>query len=113
MRLLLMLTVLSVSGWSQPVQQQAQPPIVVQVQMPPTNPWVHFVELVVPGIIGAGLGAGLTLYGVRQTNRYHAAENLPIGNINYSLRSRRLRSPPRTRAKIIGGNSESRYMLAY
>ena len=49
-RFLLTLTVLSISGWSQPLQQQAQPPIVVKVEMPPTNVWVHLVELIVPGI---------------------------------------------------------------
>jgi len=71
-RFLLALTVLSFSAWSQPAQQQAQLPIVVQVQMPPTNPsWMHLVELVVPGIIGAGLA----LFGVWLTNKHNAATN--------------------------------------
>jgi hypothetical protein len=70
-RFLLTLTVLSVPGWSQPAQQSAQPPIVVKVEMPPTNPWVHLVEIVVPGIIGAGLA----LFGVWLTNKNNAATN--------------------------------------
>jgi len=37
-RFLLALTVISISAWSQPAQQQAQPPIVVKVQMPPPPP---------------------------------------------------------------------------
>jgi hypothetical protein len=39
--------------------------------MPPTNPWTHLVELVVPGIIGAGLA----LFGVWLTNKNNAAAN--------------------------------------
>ena len=70
-RFLLPLTALSFSGWSQPAQQQAQPPIVVQVQMPPTNPWIHIVELIVPGIIGAGLA----LFGVWLTNKHNEMTN--------------------------------------
>ena len=35
-RLFLILTVLSISAWSQPAPAPAQQPIVVQVQMPPT-----------------------------------------------------------------------------
>jgi hypothetical protein len=70
-RSLLILAAISFSAWSQPAQQQAQPPIVVQVQMPPTNPWMHLVELVVPGIIGAGLA----LFGVWLTNKNNAATN--------------------------------------
>jgi hypothetical protein len=34
-RFLLTLTIISFSGWSQPAQQHAQPPIVVKVEMPP------------------------------------------------------------------------------
>jgi hypothetical protein len=52
----LILTVLSVAARSQPAPQPAQPPIVVQVQMPPTNPpnfWTHGIDLAVPGFIGA------------------------------------------------------------
>jgi hypothetical protein len=70
-RFLLVLTFVVFSGWSQPVQPQTQPPIVVQVQMPPTNPWVHLLELVIPGIIGAGLA----LFGVWVTNRSNASTN--------------------------------------
>lgn len=70
-RWLFIFTFSSLAGWSQPAQQQAQPPIAVQVQMPPTNPWMHIFELVVPGIIGAGLA----LIGVWLTNRNNAATN--------------------------------------
>jgi hypothetical protein len=70
-RFLLTLTFISFSGWSQPPQQQAQPPVAVKVEMPPTNPWVHLVELVVPGIIGAGLA----LFGVSLTNRHNRTLN--------------------------------------
>jgi len=70
-RSLLTLTAIGFSAWSQPAPQQAQPPIVVQVQMPPTNPWVHLVELVVPGIIGAGLA----LFGVGLTNKHQRSLN--------------------------------------
>jgi len=81
-RLLLTLTLLSVPGWSQlPAQQPAQPPIVVKVEMPPTNPWwIHLVELVVPGIIGAGLA----LLGVWLTNKRNVAEN--AANREHQLR---------------------------
>jgi hypothetical protein len=68
-QLLTILTVLSIAAWSQPAQPQAQPLIVMQVQMPPTNPWLHLLELVVPGIIGAGLA----LFGVWLTNKNNAA----------------------------------------
>jgi hypothetical protein len=70
-RFLLTFTVFSISAWSQPAQQQPQLPPVVKVEMPPTNSWMHIVELVVPGIIGAGLA----LFGVWLTNKNHAAEN--------------------------------------
>jgi hypothetical protein len=70
-RIVVVFFALSVPGWSQPAQQPAQPPIVVKVEMPPTNPWTHLVELVVPGIIGAGLA----LLGVWLTNKNNAATN--------------------------------------
>jgi hypothetical protein len=66
---------MSFSAWSQAAQQQAQSPIVVQVQMPPESIWATLVKLAVPTILGAGLGAGLTLYGVGKTNKHNAAEN--------------------------------------
>lgn len=66
-RFFFILTVLSISAWSQqPAQQQSQPPIVVQVQMPPTNPWIHSADLIVPGIIGAGIA----LFGVWLTTKH-------------------------------------------
>jgi hypothetical protein len=67
-RFLLVLTVISFAGWSQPAQPQPQPPIVVQIQSPPANPWMRVVELVIPGIIGAVLA----LFGVWLTNRTNA-----------------------------------------
>lgn len=70
-RFLLVFTVITFSGWSQPAQPQAQPPIVVKVEMPPTNPWLRMVELLVPGIIGAGIA----LLGVWLTNKNNAATN--------------------------------------
>src|ERR1022692_1488795 len=80
-RFLLIFTVLSVPGWSQlSAQQPAQPPIVVKVEMPRTNPWVHLVELVVPGIIGAGIA----FLGVWLTTKSHAAEN--AANREHQLR---------------------------
>jgi hypothetical protein len=72
--LFLMLTPMMV--WSQtstPAQQQ--PPITVKVEMPPESIWTALLRLAIPTILGAGLGAGLTLYGVRLTNRHNAAEN--------------------------------------
>src|ERR1019366_5451330 len=73
-RFLFLFTVLSVSGWSQlPAQQPAQPPIVVKVEMPPENIWTTLLKVAIPTILGAGLGAGLALYGVRQTNKHNAA----------------------------------------
>jgi hypothetical protein len=68
-RCFLVLTVISFAGWSQP--QQPQPPIVVQIQTPPANPWMRLVELVIPGIIGAGLA----LLGVWYTNKNNAVTN--------------------------------------
>jgi len=73
-RSFLILTALSISAWAQPAPAPAQPPIVVQVQMPPTNapnPWIHFAELTVPGIIGAGLA----LLGVWLTTKHNDKTN--------------------------------------
>jgi hypothetical protein len=74
-RFLLILTVLSFSGWSQPGQQKAQPPTVVKVEMPPESIWTALLRIAIPAILAGAVGAGLTLYGVRQTNRHNAAEN--------------------------------------
>jgi hypothetical protein len=70
-RSLLTLTIISLAAWSQPTQPQPQPPIVVQIQTPPANPWMRLVELVIPGIIGAGLA----LFGVWYTNKSNAITN--------------------------------------
>jgi hypothetical protein len=74
-RFLLTLTFVSVSAWTQPPQQQAQPPIPVKIEMPPESIWTALLKVVLPTILGAGLGAGITLYGLRQTNKHNAAEN--------------------------------------
>ena|ERR1017187_4810621 len=86
-RVLLTLFLISVSGWSQAAQQPAQPPIVVQVQMPPANPWMRLVELVVPGIIGAGLA----LFGVWLTNKNNATENEANRKHQFEVNSRQKR----------------------
>jgi hypothetical protein len=86
-RVLLTLFLISVSGWSQAAQQPAQPPIVVQVQMPPANPWMRLVELVVSGIIGAGLA----LFGVWLTNKNNAAENEANRKHQFEVNSRQKR----------------------
>ena len=68
-RILLVLTFMSFAAWSQPAQQQAQPPTVPKAENQPPKPWIHFAELAVPGIVGIA-GA---LIGVLLTNRYNAA----------------------------------------
>jgi hypothetical protein len=67
-----MLIAIALPGWSQPPQPPAQPPIVVQVQMPPTNFWIHLTELVVPGIAGGALA----LCGVLLANKIHERHEL-------------------------------------
>lgn len=78
-RFFFIFSALSISAWSQqPAPAPAQAPIVVQVQMPPTNPtapWVHFLELILPVLVGTGLGAGLAFYSVSRTNKHNSAEN--------------------------------------
>jgi hypothetical protein len=74
-RFLLTLTLTNVFAWAQPAQQQAPTPIVVQVQVPPESVLTALLKLAIPAILAAGVGAGLTLYGVRQTNKHNAAEN--------------------------------------
>jgi len=72
-----LLTVLSVSAWAQPAPAPAQPPIVVQVQMPPIsppNPWTHALDLAVPGFIGA-LSALIAVYLTNRNNRRTNLEN--------------------------------------
>ena len=70
-RLLFALVVTSSSGWSQPTAPQARTPIVVQVEMPPTNFWTHFAELVIPAVIGAAVA----FFGVWLTNRTNERTN--------------------------------------
>jgi len=74
-RIVALFFVLSPPGWAQPAQQPAQPPTVVKVETAPESVWTTLVRLVIPTILGGGLGAGLALYGVRLTNRHHAVES--------------------------------------
>jgi hypothetical protein len=82
-RFLFVLTVLSFPGWSQPAQQPAQPPIVVKVEMPPESIWTSLLKLI-PAILAGGVGGGITLFGVGQTNKRNAAEN--AANREHQLR---------------------------
>src|SRR5271157_449795 len=52
-------------------RSEASPPITVKVEMPPQNSWMRLVEVVVPGLIGAGIA----FLGVWWTNRRNASEN--------------------------------------
>jgi hypothetical protein len=83
-RFSLVLTVFSLAAWCQPAQQQGQQPIVVQIQTPPENIWMSLLKVAVPTLLGAGLGAGITLYGLRQTNKHNAFEN--AANREHQLR---------------------------
>jgi hypothetical protein len=52
-RFLLTLTFISSAGWSQPAQPQAQPPIIVQVQMPPAPK--HYLQIAALVAVGVAL----------------------------------------------------------
>jgi hypothetical protein len=72
----LILTVLSLSAWSQP-QQQAQLPPVVKVEMPPTPPpnfWRHAFDLAMPGFVG-GLSAWIAVWLTSRNNERTNAAN--------------------------------------
>jgi hypothetical protein len=71
MRRIVVLVALSVPGRAQSAQALPPPPIVVKVEAPPTSPWMRVVELVIPGIIGAGA----VLIGVWLTNKHSQAIN--------------------------------------
>ena len=74
-RLLLVTAVLSISAWSQPAPAPAQLPPDVRVEMPPMsppNPWMHVVDLAVPGFIAA-LSAWIAVW---LTGRNNAATNV-------------------------------------
>ena len=43
--------------------------------MPTESILIMLLKVVLPTILGAGLGAGITLYGLRQNNKHNAAEN--------------------------------------
>lgn len=56
-RCFLYLIALAAVSWSQPApttRVAESPPITVKVEMPPTNPWIRLVDIVVPGILAAG-----------------------------------------------------------
>ena len=63
-RFLLILTVLTFAGWSQPAQQQAQTPIVINNVPPHEGFWTGLLKLAIPTIAAAVLASGITLYGV-------------------------------------------------
>src|SRR5260370_29803224 len=92
-RFLFTLTLISFSGWSQPTQPNSQSPILVQVEMPPTNPWMRVIELVVPGIIGAVIA----LFGVGLTNKNNAATN--AANREHQLKIERIKDEIASDAK--------------
>ena len=74
-RILLVVTFMSVAAWSQPAQQQTQVPIVVKVETVPESVWTALFKVAIPTILGAALGSGITLYGLRQTNKHQSTEN--------------------------------------
>src|SRR5271157_5328725 len=61
-RFLLTFTLISFPGFSQPTQQQAQPPIVVHVQMPPTlhRDFLGYLQSLGP-LIAASVAVGVGL----------------------------------------------------
>ena len=74
-RILLVLTFMSFAAWSQPTQQQAQPPIVINNVPPHEGFWTGLLKLAIPTIVAAALASGITLYGVNRTHKHQAAEN--------------------------------------
>jgi hypothetical protein len=74
-RLFLTFILLSFAGWSQPAPQQAQPPIVVQVQMPPESAWASLLKLAIPAVLAGAVGGGIAIYGVSLTNRHQQRQN--------------------------------------
>jgi hypothetical protein len=55
-RVLLVLTALTIAGWSQPAQQQAQTPMVVKVEMPstPNRDFIGYLQALGP-LIAVGV----------------------------------------------------------
>jgi DNA repair exonuclease SbcCD ATPase subunit len=43
--------------------------------MPRESFWTGFLKVALPTILAAALGSGITFYGLKQTNKHHAAEN--------------------------------------
>jgi hypothetical protein len=97
-RFLLTLTLVSFSASAQPAPQHAQPPTVVKVEMPPANPWMRLVELVIPGVIGAGLA----LFGVWLTNKNNAATN--AANRQHEFHIERMKAETAARYKSLDNN---------
>ena len=75
-RILLVLTFMSFAAWSQPAQQQAQPPIPVRIEMPPESVWMVLLKVVLPTVLGVALGSGITLYGMRQNTFVRPRQSL-------------------------------------
>jgi hypothetical protein len=75
MRRFFLILTICIAGSSQPAQLQAQPPIPVRIEMPTESILIMLLKVVLPTILGAALGAGITLYGLRQNNKHNAAEN--------------------------------------
>ena len=71
--ILLMFLLAAVSSSQQPqtTRPAEPPPIILKVEMPPTDPCMRLIEIVVPGIVGAGLA----LLGVWLTNRTNERTN--------------------------------------
>jgi hypothetical protein len=86
-RFFLTLMFITSSALSQPAQQQAQPPIVVQVQMPPESIWAAIFKLAIPTVLAAAVGAGITFFGVRQTNKHHATKNAAESTTRFGYRT--------------------------
>jgi hypothetical protein len=57
-RVLLTLFFITSLALSQPAQQQAQTPIVVQVQMPPESILTAILKVAIPAILAGAVGAG-------------------------------------------------------
>jgi hypothetical protein len=61
--------------------------------MPPVNPWIHLLELIVPGIIGGAIA----VFGVWLTNRRNATEN--SANREHAIRVERMKAEITAEAK--------------
>lgn len=74
-RLSLVLFLVILPSWSQPAQQQVQPPIVINNVPAHDGFWTGLLRLAIPTIAAAALASGITLYGVNKTHKHQATEN--------------------------------------